>query len=51
MRDLDATQDAFVAITIVAWDVADRIVRMGDFCAQQIEFSTEDAPKNGRFLQ
>jgi hypothetical protein len=30
-RDLDATLDAFVAITMVARDVADGIARMGDF--------------------
>jgi len=36
---------------MVARDVADGIARMGDFCARQIEPSTDDAPKNGRFLQ
>ena len=42
--DLDATQDAFVAITMVAWDVADSIARMGDLCARQMELPTDDAP-------
>ena len=48
--DLDVIQDAFVAITMVARDVADGIARMGDFlCPADRVLNRRRAPKMADF--